>query len=68
MMWTVGQTGRTFGGISFRIIATDARGDRGSLVALLSINDEEMVFRYPSTGLHPGGHRAYNLMPVTVPA
>lgn len=68
MTFRTGDTGKTRGGIAFRIIADDAKGDRGPVIALLTIGEEEMVYRFPATGVHQGGHRAYDLPPAAVPA
>lgn len=62
MTWRTGDTGTTRGGQSYRVVCDDAAGDRGRLVVLLKLGDEEMVHRMPDTGVHPG-NRAFDLLP-----
>lgn len=68
MTWAVGDTGTTRGGMRYRILATDLVGNRGPIAAALRIADEELLHRYPASGVHPGPHRAYDLQPAKVRA
>ena len=67
MGWKVGDTGHTLGGIPYRIIADDAAGPRGNLVALLKVDEGELVVRYPADGAHHVP-RTYSLGPAKVRA
>jgi len=66
--WRIGDTGHTSGGIPYRIIADDAKGPRGNIVALLAIEPGENVVRYTPDGIHGGVPKVYNLEPPKVRA
>lgn len=68
MTWRLGDTGITSGGIPYRIIADDAKGPRGPLVALLAIEAGENVVRYTDDGKHGGVPKVYDLGPAKVRA
>jgi hypothetical protein len=68
MIWRVGDRGLTKGGHRYRILADDAKGPRGPIIALLEIAEEEMAHRYFSDGTDGGPHRAYDLGPAKVSA
>lgn len=63
MTWRTGDTGRTRAGHRYRIIADDAKGTRGPLVALLEVAEEELVKRYQAHGTDVGAYQAYDLGP-----
>lgn len=55
-VWRTGDRGTTKGHMPYRVIAHDAKGDRGPLIALVTIGEEERAFRYSADGVHGGPH------------